>query len=35
MKNVNSKEVSVLVTGPFNESFDYVLEDKNINIYKA
>ena len=31
MKNVNSKEVSVLVSGPFNEPFDYVLEDKNIN----
>ena len=32
MKNVNSKEVSVLVAGPFNEPFDYVLEDKNINL---
>ena len=31
MKNVNSKEVSVLVSGPFNEPFDYVLEDKNTN----
>ena len=31
MRNINSKEVSVLVTGPFNESFDYILEDKNIN----
>ena len=31
MKNVNSKEVSVLVCGPFNEPFDYVLEDKNTN----
>ena len=31
MRNINSKEVSVLVTGPFNEPFDYVLEDKNIN----
>ena len=29
MKNENSKEVSVLVSGPFNEPFDYVLEDKN------
>ena len=32
MKNVNSKEVSVLVSGPFNEPFDYVLEDKNTNL---
>ena len=32
MKNINSKEVSVLVSGPFNEPFDYVLEDKNTNI---
>ena len=31
MRKINLKEVSVLVTGPFNESFDYVLEDKNIN----
>ena len=31
MKNINSKEVSVLVSGPFNEPFDYVLEDNNIN----
>ena len=31
MKNVNSKEVSVLVTGPFNEPFDYIIEDKNIS----
>ena len=31
MKNLNSKEVSVLVSGPFNEPFDYVLEDKNTN----
>ena len=31
MKNVNSKEVSVLVCGPFNEPFDYFLEDNNIN----
>ena len=31
MKNINSKEVSVLVSGPFNEPFDYVLEDKNTN----
>ena len=31
MRNINSKEVSVLVTGPFNDPFDYVLEDKNIN----
>ena len=30
MKNVNSKEVSVLVSGPFKESFDYVLEDENM-----
>ncbi len=32
MKNVNSKEVSVLVSGPFNEPFDYVLDDENINL---
>ena len=32
MENVNSKEVSVLVCGPFNEPFDYVLEDKNTNL---
>ena len=32
MKNLNSKEVSVLVTGPFNEPFDYILEEKNINL---
>ena len=32
MKNVNSKEVSILVTGPFNKPFDYVLEDENINL---
>ena len=31
MKNINSKEVSVLVSGPFNKPFDYVLEDKNTN----
>ena len=31
MKNVNLKEVSVLVTGPFNEPFDYIIEDKNIS----
>ena len=27
----NLKEVSVLVTGPFNEPFDYIIEDKNIS----
>ena len=33
MANIETKEVAVLLTGPFNEPFDYLIEDCVKGIY--
>ena len=33
MKNIKSNEVAVLVSGPFNEPFDYTVESKKDGVY--